>query len=32
VGSGEGIQPVRYVLQSGRAMLYPIFKYSLDLS
>lgn len=29
-GSGASIQPVRYVLQSGRAMLYPIFKYSLD--
>jgi serine/threonine protein kinase/formylglycine-generating enzyme required for sulfatase activity/cephalosporin-C deacetylase-like acetyl esterase len=29
-GSGEKIQPVRYVLQSGRAMLYPIYKYALD--
>jgi hypothetical protein len=29
-GSGEGIKPVRYVLQSGRAMLYPIYRYSLD--
>lgn len=29
-GSGDKIQPVRYVLQSGRAMLYPIYKYTLD--
>ena len=29
-GSGEKILPVRYVLQSGRAMLYPIYKYALD--
>lgn len=29
-GSGEKIQPIRYVLQSGRAMLYPIYKYALD--
>jgi len=29
-GSGEKITPIRYVLQSGRAMLYPIYNYSLD--
>lgn len=29
-GSGETIQPEYYVLRSGRAMLYPMFKGSLD--
>jgi pimeloyl-ACP methyl ester carboxylesterase len=29
-GSGARIYPARYILQSGRAMLYPILKYTLD--
>ena len=29
-GSGETIQPEHFILRSGRAMLYPIFKGTLD--